>query len=130
MLDRHAVAELYDRHAPRLYALAMRIAGNAEAAGDALEEAFLELCRQEGTGDPIIILLRATRDAALARQGQKPSPTVLPSEGTPRRLVEDAWYGMSVSDLAKTYGIPEHKVRGMLRDGMAELRSQFAAGTK
>jgi DNA-binding transcriptional regulator LsrR (DeoR family) len=46
-------------------------------------------------------------------------------------MVEDAWYnGMTVSDLATRYGISEAKARGMLCDGMAELRMKFAAGTK
>ncbi|MDP9362339.1 MAG: hypothetical protein M3P29_12925 [Acidobacteriota bacterium] len=58
-------------------------------------------------------------------------PAVVPGEADPRRIVEDAWYGgMTVSDLATSYSISEANVRGMLRDGMAQLRSQFAAETK
>jgi hypothetical protein len=46
-------------------------------------------------------------------------------------MVEDVWYnGMSVNNLAARYGIPEAKARGSLCEGMAQLRTQFAAGTK
>ena len=39
--------------------------------------------------------------------------------------MEDAWYnGMTVSDLATRYGMSEAKARGMLCDGMAELRDE------
>ncbi|MDP9362338.1 MAG: hypothetical protein M3P29_12920 [Acidobacteriota bacterium] len=45
MRDRRALAGLYDRHASRLYAIALRITGDRDAAGDALAEAFLALGR-------------------------------------------------------------------------------------
>jgi DNA-directed RNA polymerase specialized sigma24 family protein len=130
MLDRQAIADLYDRHASRLYALALRITGNPDAAGQAVEGAFLELYAAGDIPDPAALLIRATRTSALAQQTQKPPAAVVAEEATPRRLVEDAWYGMSVSDLAAAYGIPEANVRGMLCDGMAQLRHQFVAGTK
>ena len=131
MLDRQAIADLYDRHASRLYAIALRITGDRDKAADALEEAFLELRRNDDVVDPTALLIRATRASALAQQTRKASPAVVPTEADPRRIVEDAWYGgMTVSDLATSYSISEANVRGMLRDGMAQLRSQFAAGSK
>jgi hypothetical protein len=130
MHDRRAISDLYDRHASRLYALALRITGNSVAAGDAVEAAFLESCSNDDVRDPAALLIRATRASALARQTQKPSATVIQGEVTPRQLVEDAWYGMTVSDLAASYNLSETSVRGMLRDGMAQLRSQFAAERK
>ena len=126
-----SLAELYDRHASRLYAIALRITGDPDAAADALEAAFLALSRNDDIDDPTAYLIHATRDCALARQTRPASATVVPKEANPRTLVEDAWYnGMNVSDLAKRYGIAEEKARGMLCDGMAELRMKFAAGTK
>ena len=130
MLDHQAIVDLYDRHAARLYALALRITGNSVAAGDAVEGAFRELGRNSDVRYPATLLIHATRTRALAQQTRTPSAAVIPREVTPRRLVEDAWYGMTVSDLATSYSISEAKVRGMLRDGMAQLRSQSAAGTK
>jgi len=41
--DEAAMAELYDRHSPVVYGVAMRVLGNAEAAEDVLQEVFLQL---------------------------------------------------------------------------------------
>ena len=126
-----SLAEIYDRHASRLYAIALRITGDRDAAADALEAAFLALSRNDDIDDPDAYLIHATRDCALARQTRPASATVVPKEASPRMLVEDAWYnGMNVTDLAKRYGIAEEKARVMLCDGMAALRMKFAAGTK
>lgn len=130
MLDRQAIADLYDRQASRLYALALRITGDRDAAADALADAFDALSGNDDVRDPETWLVRATRDHALARQTQKWPAAVVPIAATPRQLVEDAWYGMTVSDLATVYRISEADVRGMLCAGMSELRSQLAAGTK
>jgi DNA-directed RNA polymerase specialized sigma24 family protein len=131
MFDRQAVADLYDRLAPRLYAITIRITGDRPAAADVLASAFVSLSQNDDLRDPAAYLIHATRDGALARQTRPASAAVVPGEATPRKLVEDAWYGgMSVSDLATRYGIPEGSARGMLCDGMAELRMKFAAGTK
>ena len=126
-----SLADLYDRHASRLYAIDLRIPGDGDTAADALEAAFLALSRNDDIDDPAAFLIHATRDCALARQTRPASASVVQKEADPRTLVEDAWYnGMNVSDLAKRYGIAEEKARGMLCDGMAALRMKFAAGTK
>jgi predicted RNA polymerase sigma factor len=126
-----SLAELYDRHASCLYAIALRITGDRDAAAEALEKAFLVLSRNGDVGDPLAYLIHATRDCALARQTRPASTNVVVEEPSARSLVEEAWYnGMTVSDLATRYGISEAKARGMLCDGMAELRMKFAAGTK
>jgi hypothetical protein len=126
-----SLADLYDRHASRLYAIALRITDDRDAAADALEAAFVSLSKNAAVGDAAAYLVRATRDCALARQTRPASATVVVEEPSARSLVEDAWYnGMTVSDLATRYGISEANARGMLCDGMAELRMKFAAGTK
>jgi DNA-directed RNA polymerase specialized sigma24 family protein len=131
MRDRQSLADLYDRHASRLYAIALRITGDRDAAADALEAAFTSLCQNEDVRDAVSYLIQATRDCALARQTQPAAATVVRDEANPRRMVEDVWYnGMSVKDLAMRYGLSEANARGMLCDGMAQLRMQFAAGTK
>ena len=125
------LADLYDRYASRLYAIALRITNDRDAAADALEAAFVSLSKNADAVDPAAYLVHATRDCALARQTRPASTTVVTQEPSARSLVEDAWYnGMTVSDLATRYGISEAKARGMLCDGMAELRMKFAAGTK
>jgi len=126
-----SIADLYDRHASRLYAIALRITDDRDAAADALESAFVALSKNDDVGDPAAYLIHATRDCALARQTRPASAAVVPEEASPRTIVEQAWYkGMTVKDLATQYGISEAKARGMLCDGMAELRMKFAAGTK
>ena len=131
MFDRQSLADLYDRHAARLYAIALRITNDRDAAADALEAAFVALSQNDDVRDAATYLIHATRDFALARQTQPAAATVVPNEANPRRMVEDVWYnGMSVKDLAARYGLTEANARGMLCDGMAQLRMQFAAGTK
>jgi predicted RNA polymerase sigma factor len=131
MPDRAALADLYDRHAPRLYAIALRITNDRDAAADALEVAFVAVSRKDDVQDPVTYLIRATRDCALARQTRPASAAVVPKEATPRAMVEDAWYGgLSVNDLAAKYGIPETKARQLLCEEMAQLRTPFAAGVK
>jgi len=131
MRDRQSLADLYDRHASRLYAIALRITDDRDAAADALEAAFVSLSKNAAVEDPAAYLIHATRDCALARQTRPASTTVVVEEPSARRMVEEAWYnGMTVSDLAKRYGISEAKARGILCDGMAELRVKFAAGAK
>lgn len=127
-----SIEELYDRHAACLYAIALRIAGNESDAAAALEEAFLGVAA--GTVEASKpALVRAVRDRSLARQPQNASAPVDTSvRPTPRQLVEQAFYrGATAAELARTYSLPESEVRTMLRDGMAELRHEFAAaGTK
>jgi len=109
----------------------LRITNDRDAAADALEAAFVALSQNDDAGDPATYLIHTTRDCALARQTQPSPAAVVSKEADPRALVEDAWYnGMSVNDLAARYGIPEEKARGLLCEGMAQLRTQFAAGTK
>jgi DNA-directed RNA polymerase specialized sigma24 family protein len=119
------VLRLYDAHAPRLFAVALRILdGDRPAAAAALAEVFADPPSSE-----LPALVRATRDRALAkRQSQTVTPAVVEGEPAPRLLVEEAFYrGSSVPDLARTYGLTEARVRGLLHDGMTALRQQFAA---
>ena len=119
------VLALYDEHAPRLYALALRITGDPGVAATVLEEVF--------TSRPLPMelagLARATRDAALARYDRSAAPSVELSGMKPvsRTLVEEAFYrGWSVADLARMYSLSEETVRTMLREGMSELREAVA----
>ena len=123
------IATLYDEHAPRLYALALRILGDESAAAAVLEDVFLTRPLPVELGD----LVRLTRDLSLARPIQSAGPSVERVGGVPapRLLVEEAFYrGRSVTDLARAFAIDEETVRGMLRKGMAELREQVAAREK
>jgi DNA-directed RNA polymerase specialized sigma24 family protein len=120
------IEELYDAHAPRLYALALRIAGDRDAAAAALQDVFLRVW--EGGDASFPLLVRLTRERALARrQGQSAPSDVGTVEATPASLVEALFFdGVSLRDLAGRHGMGESQVRRMVRDGMAALRSRVA----
>ncbi len=121
---------LYDRHAAQLFAVALRITSNQDAAARALEETFAMLRGYDAQfGSPEVWLLRTVRNRALAQQGQNASGAVDQMVGGPptaRQLVEEAFFrGRTASDLARTHGLDERDVRRMLRDGISELRQQL-----
>jgi DNA-directed RNA polymerase specialized sigma24 family protein len=117
-----SLAELYDRYSARLFAVALRIVGDRDVACNVIEEVFLE-------ADPNATeaaLIRLTREQALAR-AKRDDIAVPPGQATPRLLVEEAFYGgRDVRELSARYAMPEQVVRSMLRDGMAQLRQEFA----
>jgi hypothetical protein len=123
--DRDAMAALYDRHAARMYAIALRSNGSREIASQILEEAFAALAAgaaPEGAGESW--LLRLVRDLAVARESQMPAPRVEGMTPTPRSLVEEAFYrGAGVAKLSQAYGLPETDIRKMIADGIRQLRA-------
>jgi DNA-directed RNA polymerase specialized sigma24 family protein len=122
------ILNLYDAHASRLFALALRITGDESAAAAVLEEVFTS----EAVPSELAELVRLTRERALARYDRSSLAAVEPSamKPVPRQLVEDVFYGgMSVADLARIYSLPEETVRTMLTAGMAELRLEVAKRT-
>ena len=125
------IESLYDAHAPRLYALVLRITGDRDAASAALEEAFIRLWESadETAEDQFRILVRLTRDAALTRrQVQIAASTVGTKRATPAGLVDDLFFGgLTLGELAGRYGLEETELRRMIHDGMAALRVQVAA---
>jgi DNA-directed RNA polymerase specialized sigma24 family protein len=115
------IFRLYDAHAPRLYALALRMTGSETAAAEVLEEVFAA----EPVPDDLAGLVRATREKSLERENRTSGRSVVSDGGvaTPRLLVEEAFFhGRSVADLAKTFSVDEKTVRVMLRNGLDELR--------
>jgi DNA-directed RNA polymerase specialized sigma24 family protein len=127
----HASEAFYDAHASRAYALALRITGDRDVAAEVVEEVFVgirngTLVHDRGSIDSWLI--RTVRDIALEhREGQTATPSVHSSEATPRALVEAAFFGgLTVPELARAFSLSEEEVRQRLRNGMAELRAQFA----
>jgi DNA-directed RNA polymerase specialized sigma24 family protein len=132
--NRADVAALYDAHAHRLYPLALRILGHAEAACSTVADVFVAVSdgtvRQPPGSTAETWLVRLTRDFALARQARFPiSPVDQVKDVTPRQLVEEAFFGgRSITELAGAYSLTEEEVRSRLRDGMTTLRTQLDTG--
>ena len=131
------VGILYDNYSSRVYALALRITGDRDAAADIVEDLFVRIGNGSLAHDPRhgsfdAWLVRTARDAALARrEAQSPLSSVDQSEATPRSLVEAAFFGgMSATELAKMYSLGEDEVRRRLCNGMAELRTQFVTAPR
>lgn len=122
---------LYDAHAPRLYALALRITGDAVAAAEVLEQVFVDAAADAVPSD-VLSLVRAVRERSLTRQGRSELPTVESAGGaSPQTLIDDAFFGgMTVAQLARRHALSEDEVRARLRTGMTGLRAQFGRGEK
>ena len=121
----------YDAHASRVYALALRITGDRDVAAEVVEELFVGIRNAtlvHDRGSVEAWLIRTARDIALEhREGQTAAAAVQSMEATPRALVEAAFFGgLTVPELARTFSLSEEEVRRRLRNGMAELRTQFA----
>lgn len=126
--DAGALAELYDRYAPRLHALALRLTSDATAAALVLESAFRRIWEDPPAADDNChgTLARITREAVGHGSLQRTKPA-RPPAATPRNLVEMAYFEhRSVEDLARTCGLDQPEVRRLLRQGMGELKAQFA----
>ena len=126
------IASLYDNYASRVYAVALRITGNREAAADITEDLFVQIGNGSLAHDPRMgsfdaWLIRIARDISLRRrEAQSDVSSVHPTEASPRALVEAAFFGgMSASELSRMHAMSEDEVRRRLCNGMAELRTQF-----
>ena len=128
--DPEALAELYDRYAPRLHALALRMTCDAPSAVAVLEETFRRVWNEkpDPESDCAASLARITREAARKQEARRAdAASGNPTRLTPRELVETAYYERrSVGELARSSGLAEPEVRRMLREGMDELRRQLA----
>ena len=115
------ILALYDEHAARLYALALRITADEATATAVIEDVFTTPPVPTDLGG----LVRAVREKSLERPNRSGGRPVHPDGGapTPRRLVEEAFFeGKSVTELAKTFSLDENTVRVMLRQGLDELK--------
>lgn len=128
--DAEALGQLYDRHAARLHALALRMTCDTAIAAKVLEDSFLRVWNQppDPAHDCGASLARITREVAREHSSQPaPASSGRSIPATPRELVEAAYFERrSVDDIARTCGLPEPEVRRLLRQGMDDLKRQFS----
>ena len=90
--DREAFRRLYDLHAPRLHAFALRITRQGPLAADAVHDAFLQVWRNAGKFDPargnpqawLLSLVRYRAFDIARRRGRE-----VPDDGMPEQADED-----------------------------------------
>lgn len=148
--DRSAVAALYARHAPTLFALARSILQTREAAEDLIHDVFLEAWQHsaqyaEERGTVRAWLFMRTRSRALDRlksagraravTRESALPHTVMSEGRwllelLSRMPQDQqqvlmlgyFEGLSTTEIAERLGIPSGTVKSRTRAALASLR--------
>jgi RNA polymerase sigma-70 factor (ECF subfamily) len=96
--DRHALATLYDRYAPVVYPLAVRVVGSTEEAEQVLQEAFVHIWEKAGgyvadrgsifswviavCRNKAIDKLRQMREAQRSKEGDRGTPRSSAERGT------------------------------------------------
>jgi RNA polymerase sigma-70 factor (ECF subfamily) len=145
--NEQAFGELYDRYAPRLFAVALRLAGE-RAAEEALVEGFADVVRnarspaaQGSVGARLIAAVR-TRALSVARAAgrRRPSGKAPSALGTveeslrqlgvaEREVIELAGDGLSEAEIARQLEESPATVRMRLRGGMEKLRATLTQGS-
>ena len=125
------IAALYDRHAPRMYALALRITHDPGRASAVIERVFGVLLSEPAAAMPRDAaieswLIRAVRSEALrARDDQTPASPVSPVMASGRAMLDAIFLdGITPAELASAASIPAEEIRQRLVEGMAALRAK------
>ena len=75
--DEGALRRLYDAAGPRLYAVALRVLGDAKDAGEAVEQTLLTVWRHadqfDAAGEPLAWLCSLTRERAIRKRRSRPA---------------------------------------------------------
>lgn len=75
--DEGALRRLYDAAGPRLYAVALRVLGDAKDAGEAVEQTILTVWRHadqfDASGEPLAWLCSLTRERAIRKRRARPA---------------------------------------------------------
>lgn len=133
------IAELYDRYAPLVYAIARSLGADADGVVlDTFDAALQTAGRQAGVGSLTARMVAIARARSLVEQGERAArPAVRagsPVEAalrqltvTERETVELAMVGANEGEIGKRLEEGPATVRAALRSGMAKLREAFRA---
>ncbi|MEZ4401119.1 MAG: sigma-70 family RNA polymerase sigma factor [Kofleriaceae bacterium] len=117
--DRAPLAELYDRHAPVLLALALRLLRSRSEAEDLLHDVFLEIWRAAGSYDP----KRGRVRTWLVIRLRSRALDVIKSARVSRRDADDQVIERMVATDDPTAGPDRQRVRAALLELPAEQRA-------
>ncbi|MDP9071794.1 MAG: hypothetical protein M3N68_11085 [Actinomycetota bacterium] len=117
-----ALAQVYERHAAHVFAMARRIVGNAAQAADVVEEVFVDLWDRPEAFDPAQGSLRAyllqlarTRSIGVGRAAGGPLPAPTQDDERESHLVEMTFFeGRSCREVGRALGIPEEEVKASI----------------
>jgi anti-sigma-K factor RskA len=118
--DAAAVRLLYDRTAPRLFALCLRILGDEGEAGEVVQDTYLTAWRKAGSydpaRDPLVWLAALTRTHAIDRQRAAGTGRTPARPGPSAPLVQTAFSaGATYAALARRLGEEPEVVRARIR---------------
>jgi RNA polymerase sigma-70 factor (ECF subfamily) len=144
--DPAALAALYDRHAPNLFGLLVRMIRNRATAEDVLQETFLQIWSQADRFDPQrgaapvwIVLIARSRALDAIRKVRRPTPPPPPEAPEPHenglephldripaeqaRAIRLAFFeGLTHEEIARRENLPLGTVKTRIRLGMDHLR--------
>jgi RNA polymerase sigma-70 factor, ECF subfamily len=146
--DQPALLALYDRYGRMGYGLAYRILGDAGAAEEAVQDAYLRIWRRAATFDAprggarswlLTVVHHCAIDLLRRRAGAPPVVAGLGIEservrtavetlpGEQRRAIEMAFFdGLTHREIAESDGLPLGTVKGRLRLGLKRLSGLLA----
>lgn len=117
--DGAAVAELYDRHATALYALARSVLGERAAAEDAVVDAMVDCCGPAQAGRSRQRSVRHELARALYQRCQ--APGLLPPAARSRAVLALCLHGEHTHrEAGALTGVPGASLGDLLRDALAD----------
>jgi RNA polymerase sigma-70 factor (ECF subfamily) len=126
-----AMADLYDRYSSVVYAVALRVLGDAGAAEDILQEIFMQLWRNPGAFDAetlVSVEPDLASEADRGRHVEKVRAVLKEMPAPQRNALEMAYFeGYSHSEIAEKTKEPLGTIKTRIRTGLMLLRKAVEA---
>jgi RNA polymerase sigma factor (sigma-70 family) len=125
--DLSALAELYDRYAGIVNALALRLLRETKDAEDLVQAVFLSAWRQAESydptgGTPLAWLLAMARERALDRLHGRPVADLVGIQRPPRAL--GYYTGLTATELADQFARPDNAIQDREHAGLNEAQTR------